>query len=86
MAIELLAIVQAEQQAEALVKEANDRKQALLRQALAQRELMLKSLKAPEPQPVELRQPDLKLRALAETARRNKAKAVGVILEGFYAP
>jgi hypothetical protein len=85
LAVELLAIVQAEQAAEALVNDAQEQKEAMIKEAYRQQVLQLAAVIAPQPVVPQLHQQHPRLDLLKETAKRNKAKAVKRILEELYA-
>jgi cell division septum initiation protein DivIVA len=76
--------MQAEQQADDMLKQARERKERLIKEALAEREQMLTSIKPPT-----LEEPTLKplrpdIEGLKRAARKNKAKAVARILEAIH--
>ena len=83
--MELLAVVHAEQAADALIKEAQDGKEQAIKQAFAEREFKLKNLKTPLAHIPELQPLRPNLEQLKETARRNQQKTISRILEEFYA-
>jgi hypothetical protein len=83
--VELLAIVQAEAEADSLVAEAQARKDAAIKQALEERKIKLASIKPLAPPEPALRDLKPNLDALKRTAQKNKAKAVKKILEAIYA-
>lgn len=84
MTVELLAIVQAEEQADALLKEAQDRKERAIKRALDDRQAQLSSITMPPPSEPKLKALNPNLEKLKATARKNKAKAVKAILEGLH--
>lgn len=79
--MELLAVVEAEDKAEALVKEAQERKQQAIRDALQQRDEQLAKLKAPAVSTPNLKPLATNVEQLKGVAKRNKAKALKLILE-----
>lgn len=85
MSVELLTIVNAEQQAEQLVQQALEHKEAAIKAAMEERQFKLSNLKGPQPKIPEVRSRKPDVESLKETAKRNKAKAVSKILEEFYA-
>jgi hypothetical protein len=81
--VELLAIVQAEQQADALVKSAQLHKDAVLAQALKDREYKLTNLSSPVLQEPKVREAKPNLEKIQLAAKKNKKKAVAKILEAL---
>jgi hypothetical protein len=82
--VDILEIVRAEQAADAALKEAQERKTLSIQKALADREAKLANIRAPEVQTPTLKVPKPNLNTLTEAAKRNRQKAVKVILEAFY--
>jgi hypothetical protein len=83
--VELLAIVQAEAEADSLVAEAQARKDAAIKQALEERKIKLANIRPLAPSEPALRDLKPNLDTLKRTAQKNKAKAVKKILEAIYA-
>jgi hypothetical protein len=83
--VELLAIVQAEAEADRLVAEAQSRKEAATKQALEERAAKLANIRAPVVQEPTLRNLKQNFDQLKLRAQKNKAKAIKKILEEIYA-
>lgn len=83
--MELLAIVQAEAEADRLLQDAKDRKEAAIKRALEERKFKLSNLKAPAVHEPVLHELKPNLEQIKRAAQKNKAKAVRKILEELYA-
>ena len=85
MTVDLLAVVKAEAQADALIREAHERQEEALRTAAKEREQKLAELQSPSVQVAPLPALHSDATKLKETARRNTDAAVKLILEELYA-
>ena len=83
--VELLAIVEAEQAADALLNEAEERRQQAIKEAMADREFRLANLKPPVMAPLAVKAAKPDLASIRQQAKRNKRKAVAAILEELHA-
>jgi hypothetical protein len=82
--VELLKIVEAEQQADALVKEAQERKELAIKKALEERQFKLSNLKVPETAQPKLKPLNPDLERIKQVARKNRSKAIKAILEELH--
>lgn len=84
MSVDLLAVVQAEAEADKLVQDALASKEQLIAAALARRKELLESIKPPVLQEPRLRPLDPGITRLKAVARKNKQRAVKAVLEALY--
>lgn len=85
MSNELLAIVQAEEQADSILEKAQRQKEKAIQEAERSRIERLQSFHPPTPQPVHVEPLRIDLDGLKRKAKKNKDAAVRKILEGIRA-
>jgi hypothetical protein len=83
--VELLAVVEAEEQADALVHDAQARKEQAIRDALKSREEQLAKVKPPVLSEPKIKPVQSQASQIKERARKNKVKAIAKVLEEIYA-
>jgi len=82
---ELLAIVQAEREADSLLKEADDRRARALQEALVERKRRLRDVSVPDEPVSPPRTPRPQTVAIHNIASKNRTKAIARILEEVHA-
>ena len=83
--VELLAIVHAEEAAESLLKEAQERREQAIHDALTDREYRLQNIKPPTPVAPDLKPAKPDTRRIEQLAKTNRRRAVKRILEAIHA-
>lgn len=85
MTTELLAIVKAEERADALVKAAQEERERLTHEALEDRERILSRIAKPDLNPKKIPEEKPDIAGLKRRAKKNMDRAVKAILEGVRA-